>query len=163
MRLRAALTAIAATAATLLPVSPATAVTAPCAREIVSLQTFHIELKVAKKTYEIGDTVIIDGVVKRPAHEDPAGAGIPMEPPHSVPAEDTNLAIGLGFKRIYLPGYSRTNDDGESRFRLKLPRYATPGPVNVDAYAWEKRLESPCLTVEEVGYRHYPALFKVTG
>jgi len=129
--------------------------------EVVSLRTFHLEVKPDKKVYRVGDTAKINVTVTRPAHEDPAGLGIPIDPPMSFPAEDVNVGIGLRVGDVYLFGYSRTNADGLAVVKVPIKSYTPAGKAMADAYAWKTVVDTTCAKVEENGYRQLPNLFTV--
>lgn len=129
--------------------------------EVVQLRTFHVVVDTPKEKYAVGQTAIVKVTVTRPAHEDPAGLGVPIDPPVSEPAEDVNVGVGLTIGRVFLPGFARTNADGEATIKIKIEPYVRPGWASADAYAWERQLETPCFTVEENGYRHVEKIFKI--
>ena len=131
------------------------------ALEVVSLRTFHLVVEADKPSYKVGETAVINVTVTRPAHEDPAGQGIPMEPPTSEPAPDVNVGIGLRVGDVFLFGHALTNADGLAAVKIKLKDYTPAGKAMVDAYAWKTVQETPCLKVEENGYVSKPNLFTV--
>ncbi len=172
MRKRTALLAVTGILAALLvvaPVSGAAACSGPNVRslmrsgaiEVVALRTYHLEVKPGKKVYKVGDTAKIKVLVTRPAHEDPAGLGIPIDPPASFPAEDVNVGIGLRVGDVFLFGHSVTNADGLAVVKIKIKPYTPAGKATADAYAWKTAADTPCLRIEETGYRQMPNLFTV--
>lgn len=130
--------------------------------ETVSLKTFHLEVKVPKKKYRIGDTVKMPVVVTRPSDEDPLGNGIPTPRPYVMPAEDVSVGVGLIVNDVYLPGFGRTDEEGKVTISVRIERWARPGTVNASFYAWKILAEPPCFRFEEYGFRPIPGAFKVT-
>jgi hypothetical protein len=129
--------------------------------ETVSLRTLHIEAKVPKKTYKIGDIIKIPVEVTRPAEEDPFGQGIPMNRPMVFPAEGVNLGVGLVIGDVFLPGFGVTDDDGKVTVQIRVERWVKPATANASFYAWNPQVETVCARVEEFGYRPYPSFLKV--
>ena len=175
MRRRASVTGLACVLiAACFAAAPATASPVPCRgraiarlrgndlRETVRVRTFYIEAEPQSDGYKVGTTAKIDITVTRPAHEDPANQEVEFEPPTSVPAENVIVGIGVTVDQVFVPGFSRTDADGKATVSLKLPRYMKPGTAALTVYAWNVVHESPCLRVEEDGYRQYPEAFEVT-
>lgn len=172
MRKRTALLVATGILAALLVVAPASSAAACSSRnvramvrsgaiEVVALRTYHLEVEPSQKTYKVGDTAKINVVVTRPAHEDPAGQGIPIDPPQSFPAEGVNVGIGLRIGDVFLFGHSVTNADGLAVVKVPIKSYTPAGKAFADAYAWKTAADTPCLRVEENGYRQMPDLFTV--
>ena len=130
--------------------------------ETIALRTFHLVIESKKKTYKVGETAIIHATVTRPAHEDPLQLGVTFDPPESFPAEGVNVGIGVRVGDVFLFGFDITDANGEADIKVKIQPYTSPGTALVDAFSWERQLETPCLTVEENGYTFAPGLFKVT-
>jgi hypothetical protein len=157
---RIALLAAAALIGTLFTVAPATAV--PCgSMETIALKTFYLEVKAAKKVYKVGQTAVINVNVTRPSDQDPMGMGVPMERPHTEPAEDVNVGIGLRVGDVFLFGYGLTNAKGNAAVKVKIESWTPAGTALADIFAWLIQADSPCLRVEENGYRQVPRIFKV--
>jgi hypothetical protein len=131
--------------------------------DYVTPNTLHVVIKPFHKRYARGDTVTVKVVVTRPAAEDPAGFGVPIERPVTQPASDVNVGIGINVGRAFLPGYGETNDKGEVAVGIKLGRRVPAGNATVRAYAYKERLNTPCVVVEEQGYRTSPKAFRVTS
>lgn len=172
MRKRTALLVATGILAALLVVAPASSAAACSSRnvqgmmrsgaiEVVALRTYHLEVKPSQKTYNVGDTAKIRVLVTRPAHEDPVGQGIPIDPPQSFPAEEVNVGIGLRIGDVFLFGHSVTNADGLAVVKVPIKSYTPAGKAFADAYAWKTAADTPCLRVEENGYRQMPDLFTV--
>jgi len=132
------------------------------AMEQVSLRTLHVEAAVSKKTYRKGDTATFPVQVTRPGTEDPFGQGIPMDRPYVMPAEDVNIGVGLLFGDVFLPGFAVTDAEGKAKIKVKIEKYVQPGKVMASFYTWKTQAESPCLTLQENGFRTYPDMFAVT-
>lgn len=160
MRIRTAGVAL-ATALVAVPLSVAPSPAAGCAMETVSLKTFHLEVSSKKKVYKVGDTATVKVNVTRPAEEDPLGNGIPIERPTTEPAEGINVGIGLRVGDVFLFGHSITDANGDAAVKVKLEPWTPPGNAIADAFAWNIVQDTPCLRIEENGYRQSPSIFKV--
>lgn len=121
-------------------------------RETVRLRTFHIEAQQAE-SFKIGTAAKIDITVTRPAHQDPLDLGVEFEPPASTPADNVLVGVGIHVGDVFVPGFARTDADGKAIISMKLPKYMTPGLASMSVYAWNVVHESPCLRVEEDGYK----------
>lgn len=146
-----------------LPSAPATASEDSCAvdYETMTLKTFHVVLKVAKKVYKVGDVVPVQVEVTRPAHEDPANQNQPIDPPASEPAPDVLVGLGLQVGRTYLFGIGTTDDEGKTTINVPLPDYVPAGKVFARSLAWNKLVDTTCLIVEEQGYAERTNFFTV--
>jgi hypothetical protein len=131
--------------------------------DYITPTTLHVVIKPFHKRYSRGDVVTVKVVVSRPAAEDPAGLGIAMERPVTQPAPDVNVGIGINLGGAFVPGYGRTNDEGEVAVDVKLRRHVPAGMATVRAYAYKERLNTPCVVIEEQGYRTTSKAFKVTA
>lgn len=144
----------------LLPAAGATAAPAACGSSAATtLRTFHIVAKAQKKTYRLGDLVKVDVKVTRPAHEDPVDAGIALEPPVSMPAEDVNVSVGLYVGDHYLYGIGVTDAEGKDTISIKLSA-PQAGWVRADVAARQFYNRGGCPDIEEEGYVSYPRFFK---
>jgi hypothetical protein len=131
--------------------------------ETIALRTLYVEMKTDKKRYEVGETVKIDVTVTRPSDEDPAGNGIPTPRPTTMPAEDITVGVGLRVGRVFLYGFGAPTDaDGKTMVPILLRPYTPAGKAILDIFAWKTQLDTPCLIVEEQGYRSHPGAFTVT-
>lgn len=155
----ARIAAAVALAASLTGSAPASAA---CGVEIVPLTTLHLEIETTRPVYEVGESAVFNVVVSRPAHEDPLGQGIEIPPPHSFPAEDVPVGIGLMVDDVYLWGLGRTNGDGMTSIKVPLKSYTPEGIAQARAFAQKTLVDTPCLTVNEIGYRPLPDAFRVT-
>lgn len=146
------------------PVAPAAACQAPAgALDYVTPTTLHVVIKPFDKSYARGETVRAVVVVTRPAARDPAGLGIPVERPVSEPASDVNVGIGINVGGVFVPGYGVTNDKGRVTVGIKLRPHVPAGTATLRAYAYKERLNTPCVVVEEQGYRTKQKAFRVTS
>jgi hypothetical protein len=146
-----------------LPVSSPPAHAVPCGQmEYVTLNTLHVDLAPMKRTYHIGQVVPMKVKVSRPSENDPVGLGIAVERPTSQPAEEVNVGIGLSIGRVFLPGYNLTDASGKTVVKIKIQRYAPAGKMaQIQAFAYKERANTPCVVVEEQGYRAVQNAFKV--
>ncbi len=129
--------------------------------EYVSLHTLRVEMKPHKKAYKIGDTAKIDLKVTRTFEKDPTGSGTPLPVPYSEPAQDVFVGVGLRVGDVFLFGLGMTDADGQTTVDVVIQDYATPGWANVDGFAQKITAESPCLTVQELGFASGPRMFKI--
>lgn len=129
--------------------------------ETFGLRTFHLEVEPDKRRYKVGQTAKVHVIVTRPAHEDPLGQGIPLDPPQSFPAEDVNVGIGLRIGDVFLFGHDVTDAEGHALVKIKIASYAPAGKAMADAYAWKTQFDSPCARVEENGYTQIPNIFTI--
>lgn len=146
--------------ASLLSVAPAPASAQRCALETVTLRSFKVEAKPRKKAYSVGDTIVFDVKVVRPDDSDPFGMGAPM-PVDKTPAEEVNVGAGLIINDVFLSGFAITDAEGKAVIKIKIEKYARPGVADAAFYAWKTQAETPCLRVEENGFRAYPEIVTV--
>ncbi|MGH2755906.1 MAG: hypothetical protein ACRDLB_15940 [Actinomycetota bacterium] len=130
--------------------------------ETVSLRDFYIEASVKKKTYRVGDTIQFPVHVSRPAEEDPFGLGMSMNPGSMGPVEEANIGVGLLIGDVFLPGFAITDANGDALIKVKIENYVKPATVDAAFYSWKIAADSPCLRVEENGFRAVPSMFKIT-
>ena len=130
--------------------------------EQVTLRTFDLEVT-PPKIAKIGSTITVKVLVTRPAKEDPAGQGIPMERPFVEPASEVIVGVGLSIGYVFLPGAAMTNQDGIAKVKIIMQDYA-PADKKVDmiVYAWKILQQTPCATVQEDGYEVIPSAFRTT-
>jgi hypothetical protein len=142
--------------------APTAAVSAPgCAMETVTLKTFHLEVKAKKKVYKVGEIAQVLVNVTRPAEEDPLGNGIPIDRPTTEPAEGINVGIGLRVGDVFLFGHALTNAAGDAVVKVKLEPWTPAGNAIADVFAWNIVRDTPCLRIEENGYRQEPNIFRI--
>jgi hypothetical protein len=138
--------------------SPAGAIA--CADVIVA-RTMTVKFKPEAKSYAIGQSAKVDVIVTRPAPEDPLQLGVPIPTAVAVPAPDATVGVGLHIGPVFAPGYAKTNGAGKATISIKIPSYAKPGKVGIDAYAYRIIAQSPCYTFQEDGFAHKPGVFSV--
>lgn len=130
------------------PAASAAAASPGCRSEVVSIKTFHIEVGKLRPAYRVGETVKIPIVVTRPAREDPAGRGVPIDPPASEPAAGV---LVLGVARIgdgLLYDTATTGADGKALLRVRIAD--TPrGTADLEIEAKKIVVETACATVQE--------------
>jgi hypothetical protein len=154
---------LAASVVALAPTQPAGACSMrDQALDYVTPNTLHVDIKPFDKRYSRGEKVRATILVTRPAEQDPAGLGIDTPRPVTQPATDVNVGIGIVVGAAFVPGYGRTNNNGKVTVGIKLARYVPAGTATVRAYAYKQRANTPCLVVEEQGYRSKPNAFRVT-
>ena len=119
------------------------------------LHTFTVETKWSKKVYGPGDVAKVVVTVSRPAPEDPAGLGLPLDPPVRQPAEGVNVSTSFQGFFPYVYDVGVTDADGKVAMKLKLPRNANRGPV--DSYTYGSIVQNAngpaCSDFEEYGYK----------
>ena len=138
------------------------AVIDPCPRETravrpvteqLALRTLKLEVSPMKDEYRIGEVAKFEALVTRPADEDPAGQGIPMERPFVTPAPDVTIGVGLLFPGdVYLPGFGVSDEDGKAILKVKIMDYVKPGPVHASFFASKTVVEANCARVDEIAY-----------
>jgi hypothetical protein len=131
--------------------------------ETITLRTFHVVVKADRKAYRIGQTAKMTATVTRPAHEDPFGEGVQFDPPASFPAEDVVVGVGLSVGDVYLYGHGTTKANGKAVIKVKIAPYTPPGKAAADVFARKTQVRTICASLEEVGYKRVPKLFKVLG
>ena len=130
--------------------------------EVVSLRDFYIEASVKKKSYKVGDTIQFPVRVSRPSDSDPLGLGVPTDPGSIGPAEEVNIGVGLLVGEVFLPGFAVTDANGEALIKVKVESYVKPATVDAAFYAWKVAVDTPCVRVEENGFRPVSRMFKIT-
>lgn len=155
--------ALASGFASLVPAPAAACGATGGAFDYITPTTLHVVIKPFRKRYARGEMVVAKIVVTRPAGEDPAGLGIPMERPVSQPAAHVNVGIGISVRGAFLPAYGKTDDNGGVAVAVRLRRRMPVGVATVRAYAYKERLNTPCVVVEEQGYRTHRKAFRVTS
>ncbi len=131
-------------------------------RDIVQVETYFIEIESPSKSYKLGTDAVIQVHVTRPAHKDPAGQGINIDPPVTQPAEGVLVGIGLTAGKVFLFGQGKTDANGDASIKVKLEKYAPKGWADISAFGFTRDVETPCFIVEEYGYSVAPHLFKIT-
>jgi hypothetical protein len=157
---------VAALTAAVLPLSATQASAVPCApnntMDYVGINTLHVDIGKFAKTYKKGEKVPVKVKVTRPSENDPMGLGFTVPRPVTQPAEDVNVGVGLSIGRVFLPGYTKTNAKGEGTAWVKLENYTPVGKwAAARAYAYQERANTPCLIIEEQGFRDVARAFKV--
>lgn len=149
----------------LLPAPASAGVSVPCASqsggtstlgaplpEVVQTPTLHIQAKVPRRSFRIGQKVPLSITVTRPS-----GAGTPLK----RGAAGINVGVGVALGNAYLTGAGITNGQGKVVVGIKLKSYVKPGPASVRIHAYKDHLDTPCLRVEEEGFRRYSSMFSV--
>ena len=151
-----------AVGAMLLAAAPGASAAAPPAgcSEVVPLKTLHIEIGKLRSAYRLGETLKIPVVVTRPAKEDPAGQGVPVDPPVSEPAE--GVAV-MGIARIgdgFLYDTATTAADGKTVLRIRIGNIPK-GSADLEIEAKRIVVETACATVQEEATLELEDSFKV--
>lgn len=131
------------------------------ASEVVEVRTFYVEAVRKRRVYERGETAVLSIAVTRPAREDPAGQGIPLDPFVSEPAPGVSLLAIARIGDALLFDTAETNKDGTATVRIKTPKPTPRGGADVEIKATKIVVESPCATVMEVGYFKRENFFRV--
>ena len=127
---------------------------------VLQLRTFHVEAEPQRKSYKAGDVMRVLIRVTRPANEDPAGQGIPMDRPTSSPASDVPAGVSIWVDSWPMWGSGVTDEEGIVRLKIKVPDYIPDGTGA--AYAWaEKVWRAECPDVREEGDTAYPTFVVV--
>lgn len=129
--------------------------------EVVPVRTFYIDVERSRRVYEAGDVAVVRFTVSRPAHEDPAGQGIPADPPTSEPAEGVSvMAVATIGDSILFHG-SETDEGGTAVARLRIKPSTPRGGADLEIKATKIVVETACATVVEVGYFKSEDFFRV--
>lgn len=131
------------------------------ASEVVEARTFYVNVVPKRRVYERGDTAALSIAVSRPAREDPAGQGIPMDGPASEPASGVSLVAIVSVGDALLFDTAETNEDGRATVRIKIKNATPRGRVDIEIGATKIVVETPCATVKEVGYFERKGFFRV--
>jgi hypothetical protein len=159
---------VASLAATALGVASPSALACTAQKNDVTIpvRTFHVEAAWAKKTYRVGQTATLNVTVTRPSHQDPVtdeGHDLPVEPPVAVPADQVTVGVGLYIGQVFLSGGGVTDAEGKLTAKVKIEKYAKPGPAAATVYAYKKYLtDTRCVYLQEFAYVRMPEAFKVT-
>lgn len=146
-------------------VTPTTATAAPrgCAPilDSVFVESLSVTGKAAKKRYRRGQKAVINVSVSRPGREDPAGAGIPLDPPTSAPAADALVGIGVYVGDDFLFAHGITDSSGNAEIKLKIPRDVPTGVAELETYSWKLIANYSCGSAFEFGYNIDLKAFRV--
>jgi hypothetical protein len=131
---------------------------------LVYLHTLHMEAKPRAKSYQRGDTVVVDVIVTRPDEEDPAGGGQPMprvtEP---EPAADVDVGISLFVGDNYAWDLGKTDAEGKEVLRIPTKKDFDAGWATGHGYADKLHYtNNGCPDVREVDYKTWPRFVRIT-
>ncbi|HEY7875252.1 MAG TPA: hypothetical protein VIG64_09025 [Actinomycetota bacterium] len=150
-------------------VAPASVAAVPCAQRndvTIPVRTFHVVAEWSKKSYRVGETAKLDITVTRPSHQDPAtdeGNELPVEPPVVQPGSEVTVGVGVYIGQVFLSGGGITDADGHLLAKVKVQKYAKPGPAAATIYAYKRYLtDTRCVYLQEFAYLRQPDAFKVT-
>jgi len=129
--------------------------------DVIRIRTMTIHIKPVTHDYRVGDIAEVPVTVTRPGDTDPLQQGVPMPQTITEPAAGVIIGIGLHIGPVFTPGYAKTSSTGGAVVKIKIPSYAHPATVNVDAYAYNILVQAPCYTVQEDGFTHKAGVFKV--
>lgn len=132
-----------------------------CKAKPTYVHAFHVETEWTKEVYRKSEKAEVTVTVTRPAHEDPADLGVPIDPPASVPAEGVTVWSTVLTDTWPPPfGYGLTDAIGQVTFKISVKKLK-PGKYDVSNYAeywtnqggcpdiaeWGRKLDSPAFTV----------------
>lgn len=147
---------------TTLQLSGGLAPAAACAGTRV--HSFHVKVDWGKKTYRPTDKAIAIVTVTRPAHEDPLGVGVPIDPPASFPEPGVTVATSLQTGRYPYPyGAGITDENGEVRLKIPLKDANKKGPLDAQTLVWKIQNQGgpACTEFEEYGYLYQPSAITI--
>ena len=122
---------------------------------VLTLKSFYVTAKPAKKVVSPGDKVKVKIKVTRPAHEDPFDQDIQLEPPVSTPEKDVSVGVAVWVgKYTYFWNMGITDENGEETFTLRIPEDSELGNAYAVASA-EKWLKRDCPDIVERGFHEY--------
>lgn len=127
---------------------------AACKAKPTQVHAFHVEAEWTKEVYSrlVDKFAPVTVTVTRPAHEDPADLGIPIDPPLNVPVEGVTVWTTVITGRYPYPyGYGQTDSLGQVHFKIPL-KTLKPGKWDVSHYADKWTNQGGCPDVEEWGY-----------
>lgn len=143
-------------------VAPGSAQALPCSSgAVLVLESFHVVAEPESKVARRGQKLDVLVTVTRPAHKDPFGFGVQFDPPTSRPEPDANVGISVWTgERTYFWALGMTDENGEAKLTLRIPKNAELGDADVtaSAYKWIKR---DCPDILETGFREYERFFTV--
>ncbi|HWC13405.1 MAG TPA: hypothetical protein VG929_02275 [Actinomycetota bacterium] len=128
------------------------------------IHAFHVETKWSRKIYRRSEKAVVVVTVTRPAHEDPAGNGIVVPAPVSIPQEGVTVSTTIQPKKFLFPplyGSGLTDENGKVRFAIPLKRLR-PETVDASTMATLMTNEGGCPDIEEWGWRYDRPAFTVT-
>jgi hypothetical protein len=133
-----------------------------CGAMETRLNTFTVTAEAQRKSYEMGETVVVEMLVTRPGPEDPV-TGEPWDPPHHEPAEGVDVGINMSTSDTDLPVFNSGTTDAEGKATVKVKLVRGDPPRWVYAYAsaeqWYNR--GGCPDIVERGGAEYPKFFKL--
>lgn len=160
---------VTALAATALGVASPRALAVPCAQKndvTIPVRAFHVEAEWSKKSYRVGETAVLDITVTRPSRQDPVtdeGNDLPAPPPSITPGDQVTVGVGVYIGNVFLSGGGVTDAEGHTVAKVKIQKYAKPGPAAATVFAYKRYLtETRCVYVQEFAYLRMPEAFKVT-
>ena len=133
---------------------------AACAGLGTRVHSFHVDAEWARKTYRRGDRALVTITVTRPAHEDPLGLGVPIDPLVSVPEPGVTVATSLQTGYYPYPyGAGITDENGQVKLKIPLKDVPKKGPLDASTLVWKMTNQggAACTEIEEWGYLYQPA------
>ena len=135
--------------------------TLACSSKPTYVHAFHVEVEWTKKTYRRSEKAEVTVTVTRPAHEDPADLGVPVEPPTSIPVEGATVYSVVDTGSYPYPyGYGFTDAQGEVHFKISIKKLE-PGRWNVSHTAEKWTNQGGCPDILEWGHLYEEPGFTV--
>lgn len=123
-----------------------------CNARPTQVHAFHVEAEWTKEVYKRSEKAEVTVTVTRPAHEDPAGGGIPIDPPASIPVEGATVWTSvITGKYPYPYGYGYSDAQGQVHFKISMKKLE-PGSWDVSHYADRWTNQGGCPDIQEWGY-----------
>jgi hypothetical protein len=133
-----------------------------CNAKPTQVHAFHVEAEWTKEVYRKSEKAEVTVTVTRPAHEDPADLGLPIDPPASAPVEGATVWTSVITGEYPYPyGYGVTDAMGQVHFKIPLKKLE-PGKWDVSHYADKWTNQGGCPDVEEWGYLYESPGFTLT-
>jgi hypothetical protein len=123
-----------------------------CAKP-TSVHAFHVaaEWDRSPAVYRRSEAAKIVVTVTRPAHEDPAGGGVPIDPPQSLPEAGVSVWSSVVTTRWPWP-YGAGVTDANGQVRLRMPmKDGKPGTYDVSHYVEKWTNQGGCPDIQEWG------------
>lgn len=123
-----------------------------CRAKATYVHAFHVEAEWVKLVYRRSEKADVTVTVTRPAHEDPAGLGVPTVPPISVPEAGVTVWTTISTGSYPFPyGYGQTDAQGQVHFKIPL-KLLKPGAWDVAHSAEKWTNQGGCPDIVEWGY-----------
>lgn len=126
-----------------------------CANNTIPIYSLDVEAKPESKAYRIGENVVIEVTVMRPADHNPVDPDLPWAPPpRKDPAPEVVVGVGLSVGEFsFFTGGGITGENGKTKVKIKLRSYSETGRASISVFAFKTVFEDParCFILQEQG------------